>query len=95
MCNLLYFFQAAMPDRWGRCLLGTCHSLWFLHLPAMLQVSSQPAAVLHQAYEILVKMQKLRLDPMEEVQILSLILKNRSVIFKLLLIIFFRYATEL
>ncbi|XP_018371094.1 PREDICTED: C-myc promoter-binding protein isoform X3 [Trachymyrmex cornetzi] len=59
--------QAAMPDRWGRCLLGTCHSLWFLHLPAMLQVSSQPAAVLHQAYEILVKMQKLRLDPMEEV----------------------------
>ncbi|KAL0114056.1 hypothetical protein PUN28_011401 [Cardiocondyla obscurior] len=59
--------QAAMPDRWGRCLLGTCHSLWFLHLPAMLQVASQPAAVLHQAYEILVKMQKLRLDPMEEV----------------------------
>ncbi|XP_018307942.1 C-myc promoter-binding protein isoform X3 [Mycetomoellerius zeteki] len=59
--------QAAMPDKWGRCLLGTCHSLWFLHLPAMLQVSSQPAAVLHQAYEILVKMQKLRLDPMEEV----------------------------
>ncbi|XP_025161601.1 DENN domain-containing protein 4C isoform X4 [Harpegnathos saltator] len=59
--------QAAMPDRWGRCLLGTCYSLWFLHLPAMLQVSSQPAAILHQAYELLVKMQKLRLDPMEEV----------------------------
>ncbi|XP_024885964.1 DENN domain-containing protein 4C isoform X4 [Temnothorax curvispinosus] len=59
--------QAAMPDRWGRCLLVTCHSLWFLHLPAMLQVSSQPAAILHQAYEILVKMQKLHLDPMEEV----------------------------
>lgn len=56
-----------MPDRWGRCLLGTCYSLWFLHLPAMLQVSSQPAAILHQAYELLVKMQKLRLDPMEEV----------------------------
>ncbi|XP_077280355.1 DENN domain-containing protein Crag isoform X3 [Temnothorax americanus] len=59
--------QVAMPDRWGRCLLVTCHSLWFLHLPAMLQVSSQPAAILHQAYEILVKMQKLHLDPMEEV----------------------------
>ncbi|KAL6440046.1 hypothetical protein ACFW04_002996 [Cataglyphis niger] len=59
--------QAAMPDRWGRCLLGTCYSLWFLHLPAMLQVSNQPAAILHQAYELLVKMQKLRLDPMEEV----------------------------
>ncbi|XP_066582259.1 DENN domain-containing protein Crag isoform X2 [Prorops nasuta] len=59
--------QAAMPDRWGRCLLCTCYSLWFLHLPAMLQVSSQPAATLHQAYELLVKMQKLRLDPMEEV----------------------------
>ncbi|XP_011331816.2 DENN domain-containing protein Crag isoform X3 [Ooceraea biroi] len=59
--------QAAMPDRWGKCLLGTCYSLWFLHLPAMLQVSSQPAAILHQAYELLVKMQKLRLDPMEEV----------------------------
>lgn len=57
-----------MPDRWGRCLLGTCYSLWFLHLPAMLQVSSQPAAILHQAYELLVKMQKLRLDPMEEVR---------------------------
>ncbi|KMQ97226.1 c-myc promoter-binding protein [Lasius niger] len=59
--------QAAMPDRWGRCLLGTCYSLWFLHLPAMLQVSNQPAAILHQTYELLVKMQKLRLDPMEEV----------------------------
>ena len=58
-----------MPDRWGRCLLGTCYSLWFLHLPAMLQVSNQPAAILHQAYELLVKMQKLRLDPMEEVSI--------------------------
>lgn len=57
-----------MPDRWGKCLLGTCYSLWFLHLPAMLQVSSQPAAILHQAYELLVKMQKLRLDPMEEVR---------------------------
>lgn len=59
--------QAAMPDRWSKCLLGTCYSLWFLHLPAMLQTSSQPAAVLHQGYELLVKMQKLRLDPMEEV----------------------------
>ncbi|XP_043666417.1 DENN domain-containing protein Crag isoform X3 [Vespula pensylvanica] len=59
--------QAAMPDRWARCLLGTCYSLWFLHLPAMLQVSSQPAAILHQAYELLVRMQKLHLDPMEEV----------------------------
>ncbi|XP_015124873.1 DENN domain-containing protein Crag isoform X2 [Diachasma alloeum] len=59
--------QAGLPERWGRCLLGTCYSLWFLHLPGMLQVSSQPAAILHQAYELLVKMQKLRLDPMEEV----------------------------
>lgn len=33
----------------------------------MLQVSNQPANILHQAYELLVKMQKLRLDPMEEV----------------------------
>ncbi|XP_053994404.1 DENN domain-containing protein Crag isoform X3 [Hylaeus volcanicus] len=59
--------QAAMPDRWGRCLLGTCYSLWFLHLPAMLQVSNQPAAILHQAYDLLVKMPKLHLDPIEEV----------------------------
>ncbi|XP_076639422.1 DENN domain-containing protein Crag isoform X4 [Colletes latitarsis] len=59
--------QAAMPDRWGRCLLGTCYSLWFLHLPAMLQVSNQPAAILHQAYDLLVKMPKLNLDPIEEV----------------------------
>ncbi|XP_046624010.1 C-myc promoter-binding protein isoform X2 [Neodiprion virginianus] len=59
--------QAAVPERWARCLLGTCYSLWFLHLPAMLQVSNQPAAILHQAYELLVKMQKLRMDPTEEV----------------------------
>ncbi|XP_015598168.1 DENN domain-containing protein 4C isoform X2 [Cephus cinctus] len=59
--------QAAMPDRWGRCLFSTCYSLWFLHLPAMLQVSNQAAAILHQAYEVLVKLQKLGLDPMEEV----------------------------
>ncbi|XP_058796912.1 DENN domain-containing protein Crag isoform X2 [Phymastichus coffea] len=59
--------QAALPERWGRCLLNTCYSLWFLHLPSMLQVSNLPANILHQAYELLVKMQKLRLDPMEEV----------------------------
>ncbi|CAB0035742.1 unnamed protein product [Trichogramma brassicae] len=59
--------QAAQPERWGRCLLNTCYSLWFLHLPAMLHVSNQPANLLHQAYELLIKMQKLRLDPMEEV----------------------------
>ncbi|XP_076764946.1 DENN domain-containing protein Crag-like [Xylocopa sonorina] len=59
--------QAAMPNRWGRCLLGTCYSLWFLHLPAMLQVSNQPATILHQAYDLLVKMPKLHLDPIEEV----------------------------
>ncbi|XP_076181368.1 DENN domain-containing protein Crag isoform X3 [Ptiloglossa arizonensis] len=59
--------QVAKPDRWGRCLLGTCYSLWFLHLPAMLQGSNQPAAILHHAYDLLVKMPKLHLDPIEEV----------------------------
>ena len=76
--NIRYYidkikFQAALPERWGRCLLNTCYSLWFLHLPAMLQVSSQPANILHQAYELLVKMQKLRLDPMEEVRLQNIL----------------------
>lgn len=35
----------------------------------MLQISNQPATILHQAYELLVKMQKLHFDPMEEVSI--------------------------
>lgn len=72
-----------MPDRWGRCLLGTCYSLWFLHLPAMLQVSNQPATILHQAYDLLVKMPKLHLDPIEEVNFSILVCLNNCFAIKL------------
>ncbi|XP_025406027.1 C-myc promoter-binding protein isoform X3 [Sipha flava] len=47
------------PGLWAKFLLGTCYSLWFIHLPShILQSEDRAASTLRSAYELLNKFQK-------------------------------------
>ncbi|XP_025205115.1 C-myc promoter-binding protein isoform X3 [Melanaphis sacchari] len=47
------------PSLWAKFLLGTCYSLWFIHLPShILQSEDRAASTLRSAYELLNKFQK-------------------------------------
>ncbi|XP_025833553.1 C-myc promoter-binding protein isoform X2 [Agrilus planipennis] len=51
------------PDLWARCLLGTCHTLYFMTLPSMLSLNvGKERQILQQAYDLLVKATQLRLN---------------------------------
>nr|XP_018916356.1 PREDICTED: C-myc promoter-binding protein isoform X2 [Bemisia tabaci] len=59
---------AEHPDLWAKCLLTTCYSVWFIHLPSFaLNVESKAATILLSAYDLLVKIQKTGLQPTDEV----------------------------
>nr|CAD7398697.1 unnamed protein product [Timema poppensis] len=59
---------AALPDLWAKCLLGTCYSLWFIHLPSYAIMSQSKAPTcLRTAYDILVKIHKMKLQTTDEV----------------------------
>ncbi|KAF5299327.1 hypothetical protein FQA39_LY02500 [Lamprigera yunnana] len=50
------------PELWARCLLGTCHTLYFMTLPSMLSLNiGKERAILQQAYDLLVRATQLRL----------------------------------
>ncbi|XP_073979172.1 DENN domain-containing protein Crag isoform X2 [Rhodnius prolixus] len=49
---------AASPPLWAKCLLGTCYSIWFIHLPSYILTTQNPPAILRYAYELLVKIHK-------------------------------------
>lgn len=50
---------ASSPELWAKCLLGTCFSIWFIHLPSFALMSHNKApATLRIAYELLVRIQK-------------------------------------
>ncbi|XP_023231484.1 C-myc promoter-binding protein-like [Centruroides sculpturatus] len=59
--------QAEIPPMWAKCLVGYCYSLWFIHLPAFTKTSSSKSKALRTAYDILVKLQSLKLHPPDEV----------------------------
>ncbi|XP_071449879.1 DENN domain-containing protein Crag isoform X2 [Hetaerina americana] len=59
--------HAPSPELWAKCLLGTCYSLWFIHLPSFVMLSPSKASCLRTAYELLVKIQKIKLQPTDEV----------------------------
>ncbi|XP_022171182.1 C-myc promoter-binding protein isoform X3 [Myzus persicae] len=47
------------PSLWAKFLLGTCYSLWFIHLPShILQSEDRATSTLRSAYELLNKFQK-------------------------------------
>ncbi|XP_074055992.1 DENN domain-containing protein 4C isoform X4 [Macrotis lagotis] len=57
----------ANPPQWAKCLFSHCYSLWFICLPAYVRVSHPKVRALQQAYDVLIKMRKLDVDPLDEV----------------------------
>ncbi|XP_076102516.1 C-myc promoter-binding protein-like isoform X2 [Mytilus galloprovincialis] len=52
---------------WAKCLLSHCYSLWFIHLPAFLDMSDSTDNAMKVAYDVLQKMQLAKLQPPDEV----------------------------
>ncbi|XP_038626145.1 DENN domain-containing protein 4C isoform X2 [Tachyglossus aculeatus] len=57
----------ASPPQWAKCLFSHCYSLWFICLPAYVRVSHPKVRALQQAYDVLIKMRKTDVDPLDEV----------------------------
>ncbi|XP_020038007.2 DENN domain-containing protein 4C isoform X3 [Castor canadensis] len=55
------------PPQWAKCLFSHCYSLWFICLPAYVRVSHLKVRALQQAYDVLIKMRKIEVDPLDEV----------------------------
>ncbi|XP_041507365.1 DENN domain-containing protein 4C isoform X2 [Microtus oregoni] len=55
------------PLQWAKCLFSHCYSLWFICLPAYVRVSHPKVRALQQAYDVLIKMRKTDVDPLDEV----------------------------
>ncbi|XP_003514613.2 DENN domain-containing protein 4C isoform X2 [Cricetulus griseus] len=55
------------PPQWAKCLFSHCYSLWFICLPAYVRVSHPKVRALQQAYDVLIKMRKTDVDPLDEV----------------------------
>ncbi|XP_065199879.1 C-myc promoter-binding protein isoform X2 [Planococcus citri] len=56
------------PDLWAKCLLGTCYSLWFIHLPSyVIFTEHKVSSTLRLAYDLLARIQKTGLQPTDEV----------------------------
>lgn len=55
------------PPQWAKCLFSHCYSLWFICLPAYVRVSHPKVKALQQAYDVLIKMRKTDVDPLDEV----------------------------
>ncbi|XP_067409240.1 DENN domain-containing protein 4C isoform X4 [Emydura macquarii macquarii] len=55
------------PPQWAKCLFSHCYSLWFICLPAYIRVSHPKVRALQQAYDILIKMRKTNVEPLDEV----------------------------
>ena len=55
------------PLLWAKCLLGTCYSIWFLHLPSMVLQGGGNISDIRRGHHLLERMQRLRLHPVEEI----------------------------
>lgn len=60
--------SASSPENWAKCLVGTCYSLWFIHLPSHIMMNPKKASTrLRTAYDLLNMMQRMKLQPTDEV----------------------------
>ncbi|XP_038660525.1 DENN domain-containing protein 4C isoform X1 [Scyliorhinus canicula] len=57
----------SIPAFWSKCLFSHCYSLWFICLPAYVGVSHSKVRALQHAYDVLVKMRNMKVDPLDEV----------------------------
>ncbi|XP_019410346.1 PREDICTED: DENN domain-containing protein 4C isoform X4 [Crocodylus porosus] len=55
------------PPQWAKCLFSHCYSLWFICLPAYVRVAHLKVKALQQAYDVLIKMRKTDVEPLDEV----------------------------
>ncbi|XP_075066760.1 DENN domain-containing protein 4C [Mixophyes fleayi] len=54
-------------NNWPKCLFSHCFSLWFICLPVYVKVSHSKSRALQKSYDVLVKMRKTEVDPLDEV----------------------------
>jgi hypothetical protein len=57
------------PTQWAYCLLSNVYSLWFMHLPTMIECYTTPRDILNYAYKILVQMNRQHLTNPDEVKL--------------------------
>ncbi|CAF1357891.1 unnamed protein product, partial [Rotaria sordida] len=55
------------PTQWAYCLLSNVYSLWFMHLPTMIECYTSPRDILNYAYKILVQMNRQHLTNPDEI----------------------------
>nr|XP_038025780.1 DENN domain-containing protein 4C isoform X2 [Anas platyrhynchos] len=55
------------PPQWAKCLYSHSYSLWFICLPAYIRVAHPKVKALQQAYDVLIKMRKTDVEPLDEV----------------------------
>ncbi|XP_010170915.1 DENN domain-containing protein 4C [Antrostomus carolinensis] len=55
------------PPQWAKCLFSHSYSLWFICLPAYIRVAHPKVKALQQAYDVLIKMRKTEVEPLDEV----------------------------
>ncbi|NWU95458.1 DEN4C protein, partial [Upupa epops] len=55
------------PPQWAKCLFSHSYSLWFICLPAYVKVAHPKVKALQQAYDVLIKMRKTDVEPLDEV----------------------------
>ncbi|NWR47408.1 DEN4C protein, partial [Regulus satrapa] len=53
-------------SQWAKCLFSHSYSLWFICLPAYVRVAHPKAKALQQAYDVLIKMRKTDVEPLDE-----------------------------
>ncbi|CAF1170719.1 unnamed protein product [Rotaria magnacalcarata] len=53
--------------QWAYCLLSNVYSLWFMHLPTMIECYTNPRDILNYAYKILVQMNRQHLTDPDEI----------------------------
>ncbi|NXG47497.1 DEN4C protein, partial [Psilopogon haemacephalus] len=57
------------PPQWAKCLFSHSYSLWFICLPAYIRVAHPKVKALQQAYNVLIKMRKTDVEPLDEVSV--------------------------
>lgn len=57
------------PPQWAKCLFSHSYSLWFICLPAYVRVAHPKVKALQQAYDILIKMRKTDVEPLDEASV--------------------------
>eukprot|EP00069_Balaena_mysticetus_P009334 bmy_20155T0 len=84
------------PPQWAKCLFSHCYSLWFICLPAYVRVSHPKVRALQQAYDVLIKMRKTDVDPLDEaITETNGTRAHRSYVEKLIMLVCYRVVMQL